>query len=196
MIGMEEGVFPHSRSVGEEERGIEEERRLCYVGMTRARQKLVLTRARRRHVFGSMQYNFASRFLDEIPAELLVHEKSASEQLEPAALRHQAGRERFDDGWSRSWEPDHDRHWSDDEKPAPRYGAPPARRPAAPATRPAASSPGSRYKPGMRVVHAMFGSGTVRESDGTGEAEKVVVQFQRFGLKKLVAHLARLEIVG
>jgi DNA helicase-2/ATP-dependent DNA helicase PcrA len=197
MIGMEEGIFPHSRSVGEEERGIEEERRLCYVGMTRARQKLVLTRARRRHVFGSMQYNFASRFLDEIPVELLVHEKSASEQLEPAALRQQAGRERFDDGWSRGWEPDQDRHWNDDDKPAPRYGAATVRRPAAtPAARAPSSSPGSRYKPGMRVVHAMFGSGTVRESDGTGEAEKVVVQFQRFGLKKLVAHLARLEIIN
>jgi DNA helicase II / ATP-dependent DNA helicase PcrA len=210
MIGMEEGVFPHSRSVGQsgegsDERGLEEERRLCYVGMTRARQKLVLTRARRRYVFGSMQYNFASRFLDEIPAELLVHERSASEQLEPAALRQQAGRERFDDGWSRGWEPDHDRHYDDDSSSPPRF-TPPASRfaatsprraaAAAPAKKLVTSSPGGRYKPGMRVVHAMFGSGTVRESDGTGETEKVVVQFQRFGLKKLVAHLARLEIVG
>jgi DNA helicase II / ATP-dependent DNA helicase PcrA len=145
-----------------------------------------------------MQYNFASRFLDEIPPELLVHEKSASEQLEPAALRQQAGRERFDDGWSRSWEPDQDRHYDDDSRPAPRFMGSNSRRPApaAPAKKVNAPSPGSLYKPGMRVVHAMFGSGTVRESDGTGEAEKVVVQFQRFGLKKLVAHLARLEIVG
>ena len=204
MIGMEEGVFPHSRSVGEDERGIEEERRLCYVGMTRARERLVLTRARRRYVFGSLQYNFASRFLDEMPAELLVHERSRSEQMEPATLRERsadrfAPADRFDDGWgdSRGREEWHD--WRDD---APTYPTPSVRPAASRSTRPgiaaAPASPpraGSLYKPGMRVVHPMFGTGTVRESDGTGESEKLIVQFQRFGLKKLVAHLARLEIV-
>jgi len=184
MLGMEEGIFPHSRSVGEDERGIEEERRLCYVGMTRARQKLMLTRARRRHVFGSMQYNLASRFLDELPPALLVHERSTAEKIEPVAARDRAGSERFDDGWSRDWE-----------------AAPAAARPVGsalrrPAAAPATARPGSLYKPGMRVVHPMFGTGTVRESDGIGESEKLIVQFQRFGLKKLVAHLARLEIVA
>ena len=56
--------------------------------------------------------------------------------------------------------------------------------------------PSGRYRPGMRVVHPMFGAGTVRECDGIGESEKLIVQFQRFGLKKLVAHLARLEILS
>ncbi len=185
LVGMEEGVFPHSRSIGENESGIEEERRLCYVGMTRARQRLVLTRARRRHVFGSMQYNFASRFLDEIPQGLVVHERSSSESLEPGHRSHRPGEERFDDGWSNgSW---------DDSQPARRPAAATTRRPAA--TSPAPASRGL-YKPGMRVVHPMFGAGTVRESDGTGESEKLIVQFQRFGMKKLVAHLARLEILS
>ena len=184
MLGMEEGVFPHSRSIGEDERGIEEERRLCYVGMTRARQRLVLTRTRRRHVFGSMQYNFASRFLDEIPAGLLVHERSSAEHVEHAPARERGGSERFDDGWSRDW---------NDSAPAARQLGGAANR-SAPAARPAQA--GSHYKPGMRVVHPMFGTGTIRESDGIGESEKLIVQFQRFGLKKLVAHLARLEILG
>jgi DNA helicase-2/ATP-dependent DNA helicase PcrA len=65
MIGMEEGIFPHSRAI--EEQGLEEERRLCYVGMTRAQERLTLTHASARSLWGSRSYNLASRFLDELP---------------------------------------------------------------------------------------------------------------------------------
>jgi DNA helicase-2/ATP-dependent DNA helicase PcrA len=65
MIGMEEGIFPHSRSI--EEQGLEEERRLCYVGMTRAQERLTLTHASARSLYGSRAYNLPSRFLDELP---------------------------------------------------------------------------------------------------------------------------------
>jgi DNA helicase II / ATP-dependent DNA helicase PcrA len=65
MIGMEEGIFPHSRSI--EEQGLEEERRLCYVGMTRAQERLTLTHASARSLWGSRSYNLPSRFLDELP---------------------------------------------------------------------------------------------------------------------------------
>jgi DNA helicase-2/ATP-dependent DNA helicase PcrA len=68
MIGCEEGVFPHSRSI--EEGSLEEERRLCYVGITRARRKLYLTFARTRSLYGARSYNMRSRFLDEVPEEL------------------------------------------------------------------------------------------------------------------------------
>jgi DNA helicase-2/ATP-dependent DNA helicase PcrA len=68
MIGMEEGIFPHSRSI--EEQGVEEERRLCYVGMTRAMERLTLTHTMARSLFGRREYNLASRFLDELPAEV------------------------------------------------------------------------------------------------------------------------------
>ncbi|HKO74122.1 MAG TPA: UvrD-helicase domain-containing protein [Gaiellaceae bacterium] len=67
LIGMEEGVFPHSRSI--EEQGLEEERRLCYVGLTRAQERLVLTHAAARSLWGSRGYNLPSRFLDELPQE-------------------------------------------------------------------------------------------------------------------------------
>src|ERR671919_297981 len=73
VIGMEEGVFPHSRSI--EEQGIEEERRLCYVGMTRAMERLTLMHASARSLWGSRNYNLASRFLDELPAEGVVRER-------------------------------------------------------------------------------------------------------------------------
>jgi DNA helicase-2/ATP-dependent DNA helicase PcrA len=68
MIGMEEGVFPHSRSI--EEQGVEEERRLCYVGMTRAKERLTLTHTLARSLYGRRDYNLASRFLDELPSEV------------------------------------------------------------------------------------------------------------------------------
>jgi DNA helicase-2/ATP-dependent DNA helicase PcrA len=68
MIGMEEGIFPHARSI--EEQGVEEERRLCYVGMTRAMERLTLTHTLSRSLFGRRSYNLASRFLDELPAEV------------------------------------------------------------------------------------------------------------------------------
>jgi DNA helicase II / ATP-dependent DNA helicase PcrA len=67
MIGMEEGIFPHARSI--EEQGLEEERRLAYVGMTRAKERLVLTHASARSLYGSRSYNLPSRFLDELPPE-------------------------------------------------------------------------------------------------------------------------------
>src|SRR5207253_672066 len=70
LAGLEEGLFPHSRSSDDEEE-LEEERRLCYVGMTRARSRLVLTGAARRRVFGEYQSSEPSRFIDEVPAELV-----------------------------------------------------------------------------------------------------------------------------
>ena len=73
VIGMEEGVFPHSRSV--EEQGVEEERRLCYVGMTRAEERLVLTHASARSLWGNRSYNLPSRFLDELPEEGVERER-------------------------------------------------------------------------------------------------------------------------
>jgi DNA helicase II / ATP-dependent DNA helicase PcrA len=78
MIGMEEGIFPHSRSI--EEQGLEEERRLCYVGMTRAQERLTLTHASARSLWGSRSYNLASRFLDELPERGVERHR-----LEPAS---------------------------------------------------------------------------------------------------------------
>ncbi len=77
MIGMEEGIFPHSRSI--EEQGVEEERRLCYVGMTRAMERLTLTHTMSRTLFGRREYNLSSRFLDELPSEV------ERERLRPAS---------------------------------------------------------------------------------------------------------------
>jgi DNA helicase-2/ATP-dependent DNA helicase PcrA len=73
MLGMEEGIFPHSRSI--EENDIEEERRLAYVGMTRAKERLALTHASSRNLYGNRAYNLPSRFLDELPEEGVERER-------------------------------------------------------------------------------------------------------------------------
>jgi DNA helicase-2/ATP-dependent DNA helicase PcrA len=75
MLGMEEGIFPHSRSL--EENAVEEERRLAYVGMTRAKERLTLTHAMRRSLYGRTDANLPSRFLDELPAEGVERERLA-----------------------------------------------------------------------------------------------------------------------
>jgi DNA helicase-2/ATP-dependent DNA helicase PcrA len=159
IAGMEEGLFPHARSTNGDEKGIEEERRLCYVGITRARHELTLLRAVRRHVFGATQFNLPSRFLDEIPKELVLH---------TAAAMPLRGR---DTNYVREEVTD-----PDGEKPV--YGV-----------------QSGTYAPGMKVVHPMFGVGTVKKCDASGEDEKIVVQFQRAGIKKLVARFAKLQIV-
>ncbi|HEY3021912.1 MAG TPA: 3'-5' exonuclease, partial [Solirubrobacteraceae bacterium] len=85
IMGMEEGVFPHSRAL--DEGGLEEERRLCYVGITRAMRDLYLTYARRRSIFGARSYGLRSRFLDEIPAELTDRETAGDLRPPPGAIR-------------------------------------------------------------------------------------------------------------
>src|SRR5207342_3885017 len=78
MAGLEENVFPHARAIGEPAE-LEEERRLAYVGITRARERLYLTNAWSRMLYGSTQYNTPSRFIDEIPTELLDHADGSRE---------------------------------------------------------------------------------------------------------------------
>jgi len=159
IAGMEEGLFPHSRSTSENHDAIEEERRLCYVGITRARERLTLIRATRRHVFGATQFNFASRFLEEIPADLLEYE---SPKPRPSCISERALDSRCED---------------------------------LPTMREPTDAAGGTYTVGMKVVHPMFGVGTVKKCDTSGDDEKLVVQFQRAGVKKLVARFARLQIV-
>ena len=89
MIGMEEGIFPHSRSL--DEGNLEEERRLCYVGVTRAMRNLTLTHARRRNVFGSATYGLPSRFLGELPPEHLDREGAPTGWAGAAAASASAG---------------------------------------------------------------------------------------------------------
>jgi len=165
IIGMEEGLFPHERSLDQPD-GIEEERRLCYVGFTRARQRLYLVHALHRHLFGRMQQNLPSRFLAEIPETLLRREGTT--------------------GSLATDEPTVDYSYSQLAE-MPRV----VRR-----QRPVlGKNHDSGFAVGQRVVHAEFGPGVVRAVEGNGERTKLTVRFERSGIKKLIASFAALERV-
>ena len=175
MAGLEEGVFPHVRS-SENEEELEEERRLCYVGMTRAQERLVITGAARRRVFGEYQASEPSRFLDEIPAELV-------ERIEPAfQAPYQAGlgRERGRAGWHRRAGRGGERFR--EEAPAPAWSY-----------EDEDQSP-TALRPGMRVRHAQFGVGTVLSVEPSNDDLKITVRFSLVGQKKLLARFAKLEL--
>jgi DNA helicase-2/ATP-dependent DNA helicase PcrA len=175
IAGLEEGLFPHSRS-SEDEEEIEEERRLCYVGMTRAQSQLVLTSAARRRVFGEYQSTEPSRFLDELPAELV--ERIAPMYASPyqSAFTHQHyefrtnpyGRKGRGGGRVRETEPAY-AYENEDQ-----------------------SARGIRA--GVRVRHAQFGIGTVIAVEEHNDDLKITVRFNTVGVKKLLAKYAKLEL--
>jgi DNA helicase-2/ATP-dependent DNA helicase PcrA len=171
MAGLEEGLFPHSRSAEDEEE-LEEERRLCYVGMTRARARLVLTGAARRRIFGEYQSSEPSRFIDEVPAQLL-------ERVAPT--------------YSSSAYQGNFPHYEFRTNP---YGRGRRVKEQAPtyAYEDEDQSPGGSLRPGMRVKHAQFGSGTVISVEQLDDDTKVVVRFNAVGQKTLRAKYARLEL--
>ncbi len=175
LAGLEEGLFPHSRS-RDDEAELEEERRLCYVGITRARKQLVLTSAARRRVFGEYQNTEPSRFIDEIPADLI-------EQEFPSASST------FNRGQSR---------WEYRPNPYARRYAPRDRDTVDPDAKVATKNfhyeeedqtPGLR--PGARVRHAQFGTGTVVSVEDLEDDQKLVVKFS-VGTKTLRAKYAKL----
>ena len=167
MVGMEEGLFPHSRTSGMDE-DLEEERRLCYVGMTRAMDKLYLTHARRRRIFGDYQFNPPSCFLQEIPTEFLA-------RTNPTGLHRPASHNLA----------------SLFDQPAPEIAEEDAFADEEDVRMVPDAEDGLRL--GMQVRHVKFGVGTVRRVEGQGENQKVIVYFHRFGPKKLLVKFAGLE---
>jgi DNA helicase II / ATP-dependent DNA helicase PcrA len=217
LVGMEEGLFPHSRTFLDPDQ-LEEERRLCYVGMTRAMNTLMLTRARYRRRFGTdmPEASIPSRFLEEVPPQLL-EEVGASRRGTSAQARTPVPH-RAEYGESRHYTYEDE---DQSERPIPAsngrdagrsragksYGGPSYNsidniaeffasrgkkfsRPKVPIPEPTGKK---GFKPGQRVVHPKYGEGTVYKREGDGEDAKITVQFPRFGLKKLVEKFAQLE---
>jgi len=171
LAGLEEGLFPHSRS-SEDEEELEEERRLCYVGMTRARSRLVLTGAARRRVFGEYQSSEPSRFIDEVPADL-IERKAASFSSSS--------------GYQGNFP-----HYEFRTNP---YGRGRRVKEAEPtyAYENEDQSSGISLRLGMKVRHPQFGIGTVLSVERLDDDTKLVVRFTAVGQKTLRAKYARLE---
>jgi len=175
IIGLEEGVIPHARR-GEEIHDLEEERRLFYVGMTRAKEKLFLSRAERRSTFGVGRANPASRFLEELPDELIQQEVRKEEP------RYAVSR---DPDWSdHFWQDERSLDFHDPEPPAPAENEI--------VILPDGFMP---LRIGMRVRHARFGEGRVRAVEGMDEDQKATISFQAAGTKRLKVRYASLEIL-
>ena len=187
LTGMEEGICPHSRSL-KEEKGIEEERRLVYVGMTRARQSLTMTRAVYRRIFGNEQQlraSLPSRFLAEIPSELVDTARGSMAEI----------------GEKRRYEPDPEYSYSPEEFTRRlRAGSKPAvaapRKQASPSSlgRPATKRGGNAHPMlGRKVRHPSYGVGTIVGVEGDDEDRRVSVSFPGRGTKKFVERYAQLE---
>jgi DNA helicase II / ATP-dependent DNA helicase PcrA len=213
LSGLEEGLFPHSRTMLQPDE-VEEERRLCYVGMTRAMDQLILTRAvyRRRYGTDLPEASVPSRFLEEVPAPLIEELGRSVSRAGSAALARPA--------WQNSVAQNAHYSYEDEDQSAS------WKRGTAQATRQKATAPSKPYnsieniaeffasrgkkftvpkmpveeptgkrgfRPGQKVRHPKYGEGTVYLREGEGEEAKITVQFPRFGLKKLVEKYAQLE---
>ena len=172
IAGLEEGLFPHSRSA-EDDDELEEERRLCYVGMTRARRQLLLTGAARRRVFGEYQSCEPSRFLDEIPATLM-------ERITPAPSP------RYDSAFAHS-------HYDFRTNPYGRKGSSRSKEREATYAYENEDQSSTGVRTGMRVRHAQFGVGSVIAVEEHNDDMKITVRFVSVGVKKLLAKYAKLE---
>ncbi len=203
IVGLEENLFPSGRSQMDsgEEDGVEEERRLAYVGMTRAREKLWMSYAHSRRVWGQEQFNSPSRFLKEIPNDLVEfrsevisstptfgggfadrHRNSFSNQSKSGAGETSRFRSNAKGGFGTNssdgdsfqnfpdYESDHDDGNPGKDKPGT-----------------------SKWQKGMNVRHPTFGTGSIFETEGSGEDQKVSVVFNDRTVKKFVVKYARLE---
>ena len=171
LAGLEEGLFPHARS-SDDEAELEEERRLCYVGMTRARARLVLTGAARRRIFGEYQPSEPSRFIDEVPPELL-------DRVAPSfsASGYQGNFPHYDfktNPYGRG-------RGNRVRETTPGY-----------AYEDEDQSAGMALRQGMRVRHPHFGVGTVLSIEALADDTKLIVRFADVGQKTLRARFARL----
>jgi len=212
LCGLEEGLFPHSRTFLQPD-DIEEERRLCYVGMTRAMDTLVLTRAvyRRRYGTDLPEASVPSRFLEEVPAELVEELGGSRRKRESSRARASAPHQ--------SGEPAHYAYEDEDQSSANWTARGKAQAPASaysgrsynsidniaeffasrgkkfniPKTLVEEPKGKKGFRPGQKVRHPKYGEGTVYHREGEGEEAKITVQFPRFGLKKLVEKYAQLE---
>jgi len=218
LAGMEEGLFPHSRTMLEPD-AIEEERRLCYVGMTRAMDTLVLSRAvyRRRYGTDMPEASVPSRFLEEVPPSLVEEMggsrrrgSSSSASSSSAAGFSRASRPRpheqgahysyEDEDQSAAWNPE--RVKPKTQTPLRNYNsidniaeffASRGKKFSVPKMVPDEPTGRRGFRPGQKVKHPKYGEGTVYQREGDGEDAKITVQFPRFGLKKLVERYAQLE---
>ena len=195
LVGMEDGIFPHLRSLGDPVE-LEEERRLCYVGITRAERYLYLSHAWSRMIFGSTSSNIPSRFLNEIPTEL-VRDVSGGSGGSGGRFGDRSGDRSRGDGWSRRGSADDDGGTPGRSVFGRGVAAPEGEFDATGRRRKRTSGASGAEALGLVtgdwVVHGTWGEGTVLETTGSGEDAEAVVQFSTVGRKKLLLRMAPIK---
>ena len=182
IVGVEEGLFPHSRALVDANE-LEEERRLAYVGITRAQERLFLTHAWSRQQFGTTQYNPPSRFLEEIPEALIEHQGNVQNRPKARTTR--------DDDWGgrkvSSFDPD-DEFRERQVDAAMAAGRSAAQRPPQPT-----NSQQIGLRVGDMVEHSVFGEGIIIDITGSGDKTEAVINFREKGRKHLLLAWAPLK---
>ena len=176
-VGMEEGLFPSSQSLYSTE-DLEEERRLFYVAITRAEKKLFLTYATSRYKFGNLQYSDASRFLNELPENILSHHGQHKQPQSAAPVQKS-------DVWGSSF----------GKSIYPKPAAKPVAAPIVTSSEPFIPDDASTLQNGMDVLHEKFGKGKVTAMEGAGVNKIATIFFPTFGEKKIMLKFAKLKIV-
>lgn len=177
ITGMEEGLFPHENSMNDFD-GLEEERRLMYVAITRARKRLYLSHSQTRMLHGQTRYNLKSRFFEELPEHTL-------KWITPARSAFADAMPTRRDAWQNpAWQ---NKSWG--------QGAVPAPKPVPQRAAPVASGPNAWVRSGVQVFHAKFGEGTVMSIEGVGDDARAQVNFPRHGTKWLALSVAKLTQV-
>ncbi len=169
LAGMEENIFPTSRALMDDN-DLEEERRLCYVGITRAKEELFMTHAAMRTLYGRTNANRMSRFIDEIPKDL-IHGREEEKAKQQKKISKTINENPFNNV----------------------IGLKP--KPTTP-SRPANEVNSTEIKPGTKVEHKMFGTGTIITVDGSGDKAQLTIAFDKQGIKKLALGFAPIKIIG
>ena len=208
LVGMEEGIFPGYKSIGEPQE-LEEERRLCYVGITRAKQQLYMTCAKQRTIFGSTSCNGVSRFLKEIPANMLDGYEEAMQTQNDSRFSSN-NRYEWSYGKSTTAGAGYGGYTKDYSSAVTSYkdNSVVAKSSAGFKFRTAESFLNnlgqtkkgndidlSGYKSGVKVYHKKFGEGIINKVETEGEDLKVDINFEKVGHKRLMAKFAGLEII-
>ncbi|EQC47071.1 putative ATP-dependent DNA helicase PcrA [Bacteriovorax sp. BSW11_IV] len=171
LAGAEENVFPSFRSLEDGENGIEEERRLFYVAMTRAMKRLYIMFAQGRMLFGQLKFNGPSRFINEIPDKYYLWRK-------PNGATSARGRT-----FEREWEDDYSQEGHYDDEPVYQVQSTPS------------DMPKPKFPKGTKVAHGLYGQGIILETEGLGNDEKVVIKFSDGAKKKFMVKFAPLTLL-
>ncbi|MEO6987631.1 MAG: DNA helicase PcrA [Aquihabitans sp.] len=194
LVGLEDGVFPHQRSLGDPNE-LEEERRLAYVGITRARQRLYLSHAWSRTIFGTTQHNTPSRFLNEVPERLVTSIEGERRASRSGAWADSVGTNSSVSSWG--------------DRPQRQSGISSAQRQAnrdrmvdqaiaagqnpAPSAAPGGAGPAGGFRIGEDVLHGKWGEGVVLDLQGSGDKTEITVNFPDIGQKVLLLAWAPLK---